>query len=111
MPVGRERPPEGRAWGEEGGSQMVVAHAPLSICSAATTASTATPAAKSAAGSSAPIRRLARTWTVRMSAIGAMTLVTVQRDGFSVGGTVLSSFGSPHLFPSEVFGDGNQGLD
>jgi hypothetical protein len=46
-----------------------------------------------------------------MSAIGAMTLVTVQRDGFSVGGTVLPSFGSPHLFPSEVFGEGNQGLD
>jgi hypothetical protein len=27
MHVGRERPPEGRAWGEEGGSQMGVAHA------------------------------------------------------------------------------------
>jgi hypothetical protein len=40
--------------------------------------------------------RLAR--TVRISAIGAMTLVTVQRDGFSVGGTVLPSFGSHHLF-------------
>jgi hypothetical protein len=25
MHVGRERPPEGRAWGEEGGSQMGVA--------------------------------------------------------------------------------------
>src|SRR5918999_3548528 len=29
MHVGRERPPEGRVWGEEGGSQMGVAHAPL----------------------------------------------------------------------------------
>lgn len=28
-----------------------------------------------------------------------MTLVAVQRDGFSVGGTVLPSFGSHHLFP------------
>jgi hypothetical protein len=28
-----------------------------------------------------------------------MTLVTVQRDLFSVGGTVLPSFGSHHLFP------------
>jgi putative addiction module component (TIGR02574 family) len=27
--VGRERPPTGRAWGEEGGSQVGVAHAPL----------------------------------------------------------------------------------
>ena len=34
----------------------------------------------------------------RISGIGAMTLVTVPRDGFSVGGTVLPSFGSPHLF-------------
>ena len=50
MDVGRERPLAGRAWGEEGGSQMGVAHAPLSISSAATTASTATPAAQSAAG-------------------------------------------------------------
>ena len=46
-----------------------------------------------------------------MSTIGAMTLVTVQRDGFSVGGTVLPRFSSPHLFSSEVFGEGNQGLD
>lgn len=29
MNVGRERPPAGQAWGEEGGSQMGVAHAPL----------------------------------------------------------------------------------
>ena len=28
--VGRERPPAGRAWGDEGGSQTGVAHAPLS---------------------------------------------------------------------------------
>jgi hypothetical protein len=28
MHVGRERPPEGRAWGEEGGSQMGVASRP-----------------------------------------------------------------------------------
>ena len=27
MDVGRERPPEGRSWGEEGGNQMGVAHA------------------------------------------------------------------------------------
>ena len=40
MHVGRERPPEGRAWGEEGGSQMGVAHAPLSLRSAATAAPT-----------------------------------------------------------------------
>ena len=78
---------------------MGVAHAPLPLFSAATAAQTATPAAQSAAGSGAPIRRLARKSTVRISAIGAMTLVTVQRDGFSVGGTVLPSFGSHHLFP------------
>ena len=30
MHVGRVRPPEGRPWGEEGGSQVGVAHAPLS---------------------------------------------------------------------------------
>jgi hypothetical protein len=41
-------------------------------------------------------RRLARTCSRRISVIGAMTLVTVQRDGFS---TVLPSFGSPRLFP------------
>lgn len=29
MQVGRERPPQGRARGEEGGSQVGVAHAPL----------------------------------------------------------------------------------
>ena len=29
MHLGRERPPAGRAWGEEGGSQMGVAHAPV----------------------------------------------------------------------------------
>jgi hypothetical protein len=54
MHVGRERPPAGRAWGEEGGSEMGVAHAPLWIGSAAPTASAATPAAQSAAGSGAP---------------------------------------------------------
>src|SRR5688572_2190305 len=27
--LGRERPPAGRAWGEEGGSQVGVTHAPL----------------------------------------------------------------------------------
>lgn len=31
MQVGRERPPQGRARGEEGGSQVGVAHAPLAI--------------------------------------------------------------------------------
>ncbi len=109
--MGRERPPEGRAWGEEGGSQMGVAHAPLTICSAATTASTATPAAQSAAGSEAPIYRLAGTCTVRISAIGAMTLVTVQRDGLSVGGTMLPSFGSHHLFPLGSMRRGQPGWD
>jgi hypothetical protein len=54
MVVGRERPPAGRPRGEEGGSQVGVAHAPLSIYPAATTASTATPAAQSAASSGAP---------------------------------------------------------
>ena len=43
--------------------------------------------------------------------IGAMTLVTVQRDGVSVGGTVLPSFGSPHLFPSEASEESNQGWE
>jgi hypothetical protein len=40
MHVGRERPPAGRAWGEEGGSQMGVAHAHWPLCSAATAAPT-----------------------------------------------------------------------
>jgi hypothetical protein len=31
MHVGRERPPTGRAWGEEGGSQVGVAHAPACL--------------------------------------------------------------------------------
>jgi hypothetical protein len=43
-------PPEGRAWGEEGGSQMGVAHAPLAWRSTATVARRAMPAAQSAAG-------------------------------------------------------------
>jgi hypothetical protein len=51
MHVGSERPLEGRAWGEEGGSRMGVAHAPLPLCSAATAAPTAAPAAQGAAGS------------------------------------------------------------
>ena len=110
MHVGRERLPEGRAWGEDGGSQRGVAHAPLSICSAATTASTATTAARNAAGRGAPIRRIATTWTVRISAIGAMTLVTVQRDGFSVGGTVLPSFGSPRPVPRGSIPKGQPGV-
>jgi hypothetical protein len=36
--VGRERPPRGRARGEEGGSEVGVAHAPLALRSAATAA-------------------------------------------------------------------------
>jgi hypothetical protein len=38
--VGRERPPKGRAWGEEGGSQMEVAHAPAVALLGATLAPT-----------------------------------------------------------------------
>ena len=50
MHLERERPPAGRAWGEEGGRQMGVAHASLAHCSAATAARTPKPAAQSAAG-------------------------------------------------------------
>jgi hypothetical protein len=50
MHVGRERPPEGRAWGEEGGSQMGVAHAPLVALLGCDSGADSRPAAQSAAG-------------------------------------------------------------
>jgi hypothetical protein len=50
MHVGRERPPEGRAWGEEGGSQMGVAHAPVAALLGCDSGAKGRPAAQSAAG-------------------------------------------------------------
>jgi hypothetical protein len=49
MQVGRERPPEGRAWGEEGGSQVGVAHAPLASDGGSGRLGGSAPAAQSAA--------------------------------------------------------------
>jgi len=48
--VGRERPPMGRASGEEGGSQMGVAHAPLAALLGCDSGADWRPAAQSAAG-------------------------------------------------------------
>jgi hypothetical protein len=48
--VGRERPPAGRAWGEEGGSQMGVAHAPAVALFGCDSGADRRPAAQSAAG-------------------------------------------------------------
>jgi hypothetical protein len=50
MHVGRERPPEGRAWGEEGGSKMGVAHALLAALLGCDGGVGSRPAAQSAAG-------------------------------------------------------------
>ena len=50
MHVGRERPPEGRAWGEEGGSRMGVAHARVATLLGCDSGAEGRPAAQSAAG-------------------------------------------------------------
>jgi hypothetical protein len=50
MHAGRERPPEGRAWGEEGGSKMGVAHALLAALLGCDSGADSRPAAQSAAG-------------------------------------------------------------
>ena len=50
MHVGRERPREGRAWAEEGGSRMGVAHAPLAALLGRESGAEGWPAAQSAAG-------------------------------------------------------------
>jgi hypothetical protein len=47
---GRERPSEGRTWGEEGGSEMGVAHAPLTAPLGCDSGADSRPAAQSAAG-------------------------------------------------------------
>ena len=100
MHVGRERPPAGQAWGEEGGSKMEVAHAlvaSLSCCYACRgfehgrhrappeswfdqPASQALPAKE----------KLMRNWTGRQRPLGLNGLK---------GGTVLPSFRSPNPFP------------
>jgi hypothetical protein len=101
MHVGRERPPAGRAWGEEGGSQVGVAHAPQTASLGCDSGADSRPAAQSAAG----CRREA------VDQQGDRSSVIVQRamralssaDSPCVNrGTVLPSFGSLTLFPSEV---------
>ena len=98
MHVGRERPPEGRARGEEGGSQMGVAHALLAALLGCDSGADSRPAAQSAAG----CRREAADWQEdRASVIVQRTmrpLYSANIQGVSRG-TVLPSFGSPTLFP------------
>jgi hypothetical protein len=103
MHVGRERPPEGRAWGEEGGSQMGVAHAPLAALLDGDSGADSRPAAQSAAG----CRREAADWQKDRASVIVQRAMRRLYSANSAGvsrGTVLPSFGSPTLFPSEVSG-------
>jgi hypothetical protein len=108
MHVGRERPPEGRAWGEEGGSQMGVAHAPAVALLGCDSGADSRPAAQSAAGD----RGEAADWQEdRASSIvqrAMQPLSSANSPGVSRG-TVLPSFGSPTLFPSQVSGEPQPG--
>jgi hypothetical protein len=101
MHVGRERLPEGRAWGEEGGSQMGVAHAPLTALVGCDSGADSRPAAQIAAGCrrEAADRQEDRAPVIVHQAM--RPLHSANSPGVSRG-TVLPSFRSPTLFPSEV---------
>jgi hypothetical protein len=94
MQVGRERPPEGWAWGEEGGSQMGVAHAPLDALLGCDSGADSRPAAQSAAGGN---REAADGQEDKASSIvqrAMRPLCPANSPGVSRG-TVLPNFGSP----------------
>jgi hypothetical protein len=99
MHLGRERPPAGQARGEEGGSQMGVAHAPAVALLGCDSGADSRAAAQSAAGYR---RESAGGQKDRASVIvqrAMQPLHSAKTPGVSWG-TVLPSFGSPTLFPS-----------
>jgi|RhiMethySRZTD1v2_1073278.scaffolds.fasta_scaffold00631_27 hypothetical protein len=107
--VGCERPPAGRAWGEEGGSQMGVAHAPLGALFAATAARTAKPAAQNAAG----VRPEAADWQEhrpRLSCTRRRAPWALRASQCRAGGNGAPEFRFPHPVPLLSSPDaGNQG--
>lgn len=99
MEVGRERPPVNRAWGEEGGSQVGVAHALVVSGTGIDTCSD---------WDTGGIERRPQTWrspTVSMIWTRRFVLyrqrrITFRRaDRFPVGGNGPPAFAFPHLVP------------
>jgi hypothetical protein len=109
MHVGCERPPAGQAWGEEGGSQIGVAHAPLPLSSAATAARTATPAAQNAAGLWPPNSQTGKNMKAAHLRHRAITHVTVQRERLLLPGNGAPEFRFPPPVPPLEARAGDQG--
>ena len=91
-------PRAGRVWGEEGGRQMGVAHAPLAPCSVATAARTPKPAAQSAAGA----RGEAADWQEDKASVivqGAMRTGVLRERAVCQPGNGAPEFPFPHPVP------------
>jgi hypothetical protein len=101
MHVGRERPPTGQAWGEEGGSQMWVAHAPHAAVRQRLPRSL-----RHRRHKAPPASRLkpqsGRNLALRDSCIRASTLCRSAASGMSVGGNGAPEFRFPPPVPPEV---------
>src|SRR5918993_3051443 len=99
MHLGRERPPAGRAWGEEGGSQMGVAHALLAALLGCDSGADSRPAAQSAAGLRSPNSQTAKNMEVAHLRPRAIAHVSVQREQLSPPGNGAPEFRFPHPVP------------
>jgi hypothetical protein len=100
MDLGRERPPRDRAWGEDGGSEVGVAHAPDTWLTAVVSRADGNPGGtkrRPIPGSEvAQCEGHDRRGVARI-AFGGPYCESV--DAGRCGGTVLPNFGSPTLFP------------
>jgi hypothetical protein len=97
-PVGRERPPEGRARGEERGSQVGVAHAPLAALLGCDSGADSRPAAQSAAGS----RPEVADWPEDKAPVivqGAMRPLVLREHSGCLPGNGAPDFRFPHPVP------------
>jgi hypothetical protein len=100
--VGRERPPAGRAWGEEGGSQVGVAHAPLaSDDGSGSFLGSATGGRERRPLTFAEVADCQRPARSPACACYRCQGSRIEGDLRSTRGTVLPNFGSPTLFPTD----------